>query len=72
MSSKIVKVQLSQYTTDNKQRMLIYDEKRIWQLECQAPEKIIKILNGRPKAYFNAQLIRGELVLEGEVSTQNW
>lgn len=68
----IVKIQLSQFTTGESRRMLMYDRSRMVQHEAEATPEIIELLGDRPKAYFHAEVIGGELMIDEEAPKQDW
>lgn len=77
----IVKVQISQFSSDGESRMLIYDEKRQHEFEDIASKQILELMKRRPKAFFEAEIIphpknwlQGEKVINiiKEAEWQNW
>lgn len=75
----IVKVQISQSSSDSQKHMLVYDRKRKYLYEEVASAEILAIMNGRPKVFFEAGLIddpkkKGakQIALIEETKWQNW
>jgi hypothetical protein len=71
---RIVKVQLSLFTTYSKQRLKVYDESKQWHLECPASADIINKMNGQNKLYFYARLNNkdGKIELIKQAPWQEW
>jgi hypothetical protein len=53
----IVKVQLSQFDSEGRKMMLMYDKARKYELEMEAPEEFIKLMGDEPKKFFHAKLV---------------
>ncbi len=71
----IVKVQVSQFSSDDITSILVYDESRKFQYETNNPkevEPIVKMMNGNPKAYFNAKMIGTRFQILGQAKKQDW
>jgi len=73
----IVKIQISQFSSDSQTRTLIYNEKRDVYHETAAPGPIVavkKLLGNRPKAYFDVTVTNKEIDLTSakEVPAQDW
>lgn len=68
----IVKVQIFQASSDDKIRMLIYDEPREIMYECDLTDDMKTKMKGRPKAYFSAGIVYDKLHIGKEVNPQNW
>lgn len=69
----VVKIQQSLHSSDNQKWLLIYDEERNHHAQIEATEDVLKLLNGRPKAYFEAQINKDKmLVIEKEVPNPGW
>jgi hypothetical protein len=71
----IVKVQASLFSSDGKGSCLIYNETRDIQYETSDPKEIkpiMAVLKGRPKVYFEAEVVNTKIELRKEVKTQNW
>lgn len=75
----IVKVQISQFSSDGQKRMLVYDRKRKYEFEDVVTPEILGIMNGRPKLFFEAELIDDpkkkkakRINLTKEAKWQNW
>lgn len=71
----VVKIQVSQKSSDNVQRVLIYNETREFMYETEEPkevESVLEIMNGHPKAYFNAEIIDTKFELQSVADWQDW
>lgn len=69
----IVKVQLSQYTTEDEQQVLVYNKSKSIFYEETASKKIIGMMAGRFKAFFKARLEKdGTLTLKKPAKWQEW
>jgi len=70
----IVKVQLSLATNAEKQQMMIYTEDRQHRHEGDADSQMVKIMEGRSKAYFYALVptTAGYIELLKEAPDQDW
>ena len=69
----IVKVQVSLATTLDNQRVLMYNEDRSAQYECDVDQTIVDLMNGRLKAFFHAELLPdGELTIHKDAPWQDW
>jgi hypothetical protein len=68
----IVKVQLSIFTSGERQRVLIYNADRSVIFEDDASKHIIKKMNGSLKKFFHAEVNNTDIVLGSEASWQNW
>lgn len=68
----IVKVQASIVTTEDESQVLVYDQAKKYQFQGAMPWDLLVKLNGRPKAYFEAELDGTELVIGDEAPTQDW
>lgn len=74
----IVKVQASLATSHKKRQVLVYDKvyardpKRGFFRQQAITKAISDLLNGRPKAYFEADIKGGQLVLVKEAPCQEW
>lgn len=74
----IVKVQLSQFTTESTRQVLVYDEHKEHLFQFADSEgKIAKLLGDRPKAYFEVEQdglseFMGLLHFVKEVDPQPW
>ena len=53
----IVKVQMSQFTSDRVKHMLIYDKTRQHTYEGIASKDVIAVMGNDPKAFFEAELV---------------
>lgn len=52
--------------------MLIYDESRKVFFQDELSNEVSEILDGRPKAYFEADIANHQLIIKEEVQSQNW
>ena len=70
----IVKVQISLAQTAAKRRVLIYNKARSVQWEDEASTEILKIMNGKAKAFFKATIRKSDrkLMLGNETDWQSW
>lgn len=72
----IVKVQMSQFSSDGEQRLLIYNRDRSFLDHLVVTDKLrplVQRLSGRPKVYFEATLDADRNVELGrEVELQRW
>lgn len=68
----IVKVQASLVTTEDSQQILIYnkDKSAFWQ--GPATSELLTIMNGRPKAFFSARIVKKKIMIDSEAKWQNW
>lgn len=80
---KKAKAQASLYDSDGKTVLLIYNEDRSFEFQCDGPTvglEVMKMMAGRPKVFFNAELIDLEpgtdlgkyLRVDGEAEWQQW
>lgn len=75
----IVKVQISQFDSEGRTMMLVYDKKREYEFEGEATKEVIKKMGKEPKKFFNAELIPDpnkkdakRIVILNEAKWQNW
>lgn len=70
----IVKVQISLATNlPGGPRVLIYNKDRSIEYEAIADEAVLGIMDGRPKAFFNAHLDKDrKIILDEEAEWQAW
>jgi hypothetical protein len=75
----IVKVQISQFTSDGVKTMLVYDKSRKHEFEDVATKEVLEIMKGRPKLFFEAELVddpqkKGakRINITKETKWQNW
>jgi len=68
----IVKVQQSLHTSHGERQVLAYDQERTFTYEGLLLESVAEVLGTRPKVYFEAEVVDGNLVLIGEVPVQLW
>jgi hypothetical protein len=70
----IVKVQVSLATTEPKRRVLVYNRSRSVQWEDEASADILKVMNGKAKAFFHATVSKKTKRLEigAETDWQDW
>lgn len=71
----IVKVQVALVGHGAGRLLLIYDEERTFNLQCENPD-VLKLLKRRPKAYFDAEIVStddgNKIQINGEVEEQDW
>lgn len=53
----IVKVQLSQFDSEGRSMMLIYNEDRTIRYEEQATKEIVTLMQGEQKRFFHAKVV---------------
>jgi hypothetical protein len=68
----IVKVQMSQFTSDGVSRVLIYNESKSFTYEGGVNEDMVETMAGRPKAYFEAEMGPEGLEIGAEVEAPDW
>ena len=69
----IIKVQQSLISSSNTKRMLVYNEDRSLFFEDELTPDAAKVLDNRPKAYFEAEIDEdGALSIIKEVDERNW
>jgi len=68
----IVKVQQSITTNASKPQMLAYSENRKIEYLGDLTRKVKQRLNGRLKAYFDADIVNRKIELYNEVPEQDW
>jgi len=68
----IVKIQQSLATSEGETQMLVYNEDRSYEFERPLTEWARQVLKGRPKAYFEMEVVPGGFRLLGEVEPQPW
>jgi len=68
----IVKVQQSITTNANKPQMLVYSDNRKIEYLGDLTRKVKQRLNGRLKAYFDADIVNRKIELYNEVPEQDW
>lgn len=68
----IVKVQVSLFSSAGTPMVLAYDNDRKYIAEVKATPEIVEAVGPLQKAYFNACVHRGEIVLLNKVRSQNW
>lgn len=68
----IVKVQVSQFSSDGVTRCLIYNADRSFTYEGGLNQDMVDVMAGRPKAYFEAIMGSGGLEIGDEVTEQDW
>lgn len=64
----VVKIQQS-LAGNNGKRMLAYNKDRSISFEDTLSKEVKELLNGRPKAYFNAAIVNTKIELYDEVTT---
>lgn len=67
----IIKIQQPPITT-GKPQMLMYNEDRSFMFQSDLSKDIRNLLNGRNKAYFEAEMAGTELNMLDEVEAQGW
>lgn len=73
MDKMIIKLQISQFSSDSTKRMLAYDETRDYSFESNATKEVLALMKGRPKAFFYATLDKElKFVIGEEAPWQNW
>lgn len=68
----IVKVQISQFSSDGKTRMLVYNEDRTVKYEGEATAEIITKMKGLPKQFFHSEIKNWERLIQQQAPWQNW
>lgn len=68
----IVKVQLSEYTTANKQQMLIYNKDHTAHYEGDLTDEIRRKMGAKFKAFFYAVVKNGRIIIDDEAPPQFW
>jgi len=68
----IVKVQLSQVSSDDIKHILIYNENRDIYYQTAATPEFIKLMKGQPKQFFWAQVVNGQINIHQKADWQNW
>lgn len=75
----IVKVQISQFDSEGRTMMLIYDNSRKVSFEGEATPDVLKMMDGLPKKFFEARLISDPkkkgaklIKLEKETKMKSW
>ena len=71
----IVKVQLSLFSSNGLKRAFIYDKSRENEYETEDDDEVTfieSILDGKPKAYFNADIVNKQFVINEQVEAQDW
>ena len=68
----IIKVQLSLTTSYEKQQMMAYNQDESVLIQEDASKDMKDIMHGRPKAFFNAEMVDGKLTINGEAPWQDW
>lgn len=73
MDKMIIKLQISQFCSEGSASMLAYNESREYTYQSKASEEVLKLMRGRPKAFFYATLDKElKFVVEEEAPWQNW
>lgn len=67
----LVKIQISQASSDRKKHMLIYNKSRTVTREREASPEVIKAIKGRSKAFFNIRDTPDGFVIESEADWQD-
>jgi len=72
----IVKVQLSIESNVKGHtigaRMLVYNKDKSVVLQSETPKDIANLMDGRLKAFFHAEIVGKEVIVQGEAPRQNW
>ena len=75
----IVKVQISQASSDGLVHMLVYDKAREHIYEDEATQEVLDLMGDKKKAFFQARMIddpeqvgKKKIVLKSEVPEQEW
>jgi hypothetical protein len=70
----IVKVQISLESADNVRRVLVYNEDRSFAYQGGINDEVLASMKlyGRPKAYFEAEVVKGVIEIGEEVEAQDW
>jgi len=68
----IVKVQMSLFSSDGTPRCLIYNETRSFQYEGGVNEDMVETMDGRAKAFFEADMGPKGLEIGNEVTDPGW
>lgn len=68
----IFKVQQSLSSSDETPHMLMYNKGRDIMQESILSAEVEKLLNGRPKAFFEGEVKDGKIVLQQEAQWQTW
>lgn len=68
----VVKVQISQFSSDGKTQMLVYNKARTVKYEGEPPAGLLTKMNGSPKQFFHSEVKNGERILLAVAPWQNW
>lgn len=69
----IVKVQSSLHSTEKCRQVLVYNKDKSLTYQCDLKKSISDLLNGRPKAFFDADIdCVGRFTINWEVCDQGW
>ena len=68
----IVKVQMSQFSSDGVPRVLIYNESKSFTYEGGVNVDMVETMAGRSKAYFEAEMGPEGLEIGDEVEDPGW
>lgn len=68
----IVKVQISQFSSDGVSRMLVYNESRTVKYEGEVTKEVLLKMKGLPKQFFHSEIKNGERILLKVAPWQNW
>ncbi len=72
ISPRIVKVQLSAFTTEHARQALIHDEEHDFGWQGAAPDDLIRRVGGSLRSYWIAWVKEGVLVIGRRAPTQSW
>jgi len=68
----IVKVQISQFDSEGRTRMLVYDKTRKHMMEREADTCILKKMGDDPKKFFHAEVKNGKFEIGQQAPWENW
>jgi hypothetical protein len=68
----IIKIQTPLATNEPEPKALMYNERRTFQQMVPINSRIVQLMAGQPKRYFNATLQRGTLQIGEPVTEQVW
>lgn len=68
----IVKVQISEFSSDGVQKFLAYDRGRKNVFQGETTPDLLQKMEGQNKAFFRAKIIKGSLFIGTKVENQSW
>lgn len=74
----IIKIQISQFDSEGRSIMLVYNKDRSVMYEEEATKDILTVMQGEPKRFFNAKVITNKkpysrvIQINGVAPYQNW